>query len=220
MLHLLLTALVTASATSLPGQNPSSTLSCDRPEAAVLRTAPSGVRRVSKHRLIIRWTGGVRAFADTGDDNGELGGVRYEYCGVVLGYHLIRKVDDGLSTGVLLDTATGRLLPAGQMVSFSPDTTRYFATQQPDGMDGEEWLLYSRRGVQLWKGESGISAKSASLGYEYFIATLEAPHWSPRGQVEASLRCVNDTTRTTMVSLVASGARYRWTPIEHCHAIP
>ena len=220
MLRLLIAAVLTASGVAVFKPSEPATLNCHQPEAEVLHAAPAAVRRISKHRLSVRWSRGVRTFVDSGIVEGELGGVRYEYCGFALGYHLIHKEEEGLFTGVLLDTATGRLLPAGQTVTFSPDTSHYFATQQPDGLDGEEWLLYSRRGVRLWKGLSGIVAKATPGGYEYFIATLEAPRWSSRGEVEATLRCAADTTRTTAVTLVATGGRYRWMPTVECRETP
>ena len=218
MLRPLFTALLTVSIAVAPRRSEPAILNCNRPEAEALRGAPAGVRRISKHRLAIRWSKGVRGFVDSGVVEGEMAGVRYQYCGFALGYHLIQKDEDGLRSGVLLDTSTGRLLSAGQMVNFSPDGTRYFATQQPDGLDGEEWLLYSRPGVRLWKGLSGIVTKSAPGGYEYFTATLEGPRWSARGELEATARCAADTTRTTVVTLVASGRQYRWMPTVRCRA--
>jgi hypothetical protein len=192
------------------------TRACGKSEDTALRAAPVAVRRVSKDRLMIRWARGIRIFRDTGVVAGELGGTAYEYCGQVLGYHLIRKADEGLFTGVLLDTVTGKLLPAGQFVMFAPDSARYFATQQPNGLDGEEWLVYSRTGTRVWKGLSGISAKASDAKYDYFIATLESPHWTSEGELSATLRCASDTTRTAAVTLKRSGARYSWAPVMRC----
>jgi Uncharacterized protein conserved in bacteria len=185
-------------------------VACGRSEATALRAPPVRARRVSKDRLAIRWARGTRVFRDTGVVEGEIGGTAYEYCGPVLGYHLIRKAEEGLITGVLLDTATGTLLPAGQVVMFAPDGGRYFATQQPDGLDGEEWFVYSRAGTRLWKGQSGISARSSHGGYDYFVATLEAPHWTNAGKLGATLRCASDSTRTAAVTLRATAGRLSW----------
>jgi len=88
---------------------------------------------------MIRWARGTRVFGDTGVVAGELGGTAYEYCGRVLGYHLIRKADEGLFTGVLLDTQRGRSCRRGNsscsrpmVLATSPlssrtDTFRYLA---------------------------------------------------------------------------------------------
>ena len=215
-MHQLSVALLLAAAVTALHSDGDRTLACGQSETTALRDAPGSVRRVSKGRLAIRWAGGTRVFRDTGVVEGELGGTAYEYCGPVLGYHLIRKVEAGLSTGVLLDTATGSLLPAGQAVMFAPDGRRYFATQQPDGLDGEEWLVYSRAGTRLWKGQSGITMKSSHGGYDYFVATLEAPHWTSAGELSATLRCASDRARTAAVTLRATPGRYAWTPAVHC----
>lgn len=117
---------------------------------------------------------------------------------------------------MLLDVANGKVLPAGQTVMFDSDAARYFVTRQPDGLDGEEWLIYSRAGTQLWSGESGISAQSSHGNWRYFVATLEQPHWSAAGELEATLRCSADTAQTATVTLRASGAQYQWVPAIAC----
>jgi hypothetical protein len=215
MLALLVVAgFAAAQAQSVP------TLSCAESEIVALRSASPGVQRSSKHRLDIRWVKGTRSFADSGVVEGDMDGIRYQYCGFALGYHLIRKADNGLFTGVLLDTTTGKALPAGQTVIFAPGGERYFATQRPDGLDGEEWLIYSRTGSRLWKGVSGILAKSPQGEWDYFVATLERPHWSAAGELEATLRCTADRNRTTTVTLRAAGRRYAWDPPVRCAASP
>jgi hypothetical protein len=174
------------------------------------------VRRISEHRLRIEWSKGKKLFVNSGVEQGALEGIRYEYCGFLLGHHLISKQDNGLSTGVLLDTASGKVLPAGHTVIFAPDATRYFAIQQPDGLDGEEWLIYSRAGIQLWMGQSGITAKSREGNWEYFVATFEQPHWSDAGELEATLRCAVKPEQTATVTLRASGGSYQWVPAVEC----
>lgn len=91
---------------------------------------------------------------------GELAGARYLYCGfdADLRMHLIYHIDEEYSEGLLLDDRTGRTLPAGELVAFAPDKTKYFISRQPDGFDGKEWRVYSRGGKLLWKGVSGIEA--------------------------------------------------------------
>jgi hypothetical protein len=168
---------------------------------------------------MVPWSKGVRAFADSGTVEGEMSGVAYQYCGFAHGYHLIRKNEEALFTGVLLDTLTGSVLPAGHTVIFAPDTTRYFAAQQPDGLDGEEWLLYTRGGARIWKGLSGLEARSATGNWTYFIATFEQPRWSTAGDLQATLRCANDTTKTAVVTLRSTRGRYRWMPGIVCPSV-
>ena len=189
---------------------------CGPDEAAALRAAHGSVRRASKHRLVVAWAHGTRVFADSGYHEGYMDGVHYTYCAPVLGYQLIAKADDGLFAGVLLDTLTGRTIPAGTRVEFAPDTSRYFAVQQPDGLDGEEWLLYSRAGVRLWKGLSGIEAKSSQGDWTYFIAVLDQPHWDEHGFLSARLRCSADTTHSVTATLERSGGQFAWQPAPTC----
>lgn len=217
MMHGLVLSLLSVTALAAkPVHSDSHILACVKSEAFALGNAPPSVRRISADRLRIEWRKGTRFFVNSGLEDGELAGIRYEYCGSALGYHLIGKLDDGLFTGVLLDTASGNVLPAGRTVQFAPDGARYLATQQPDGLDGEEWLVYSQAGTQLWKGESGISAKSREGNWEYFIATLEQPRWSVAGELEATLQCTADTTQMATVTLRASGGHYIWVPTIEC----
>lgn len=214
----LVTVIFAVTASSpVPAQSASLSLACGRSETEALVDAPQqSVHRTSEHRLQVTWAKGARVFADSGLEPGGLAGIRYEYCGYADGLHLIGKRADDLFTGVLLDAANGKVLPAGKTVSFAPDATRYFVTQQPDGLDGEEWLIYSRAGAQLWKGESGISAQSAKGNWRYFVATLEQPRWSAGGELAATLRCSADTTQTATVTLRASGGQHQWMPKVEC----
>src|SRR5438874_11693600 len=98
------------------------TLSCDTlvgysqdSEVRYLRSAPHGASRPTPHRLAITWSKGVRVF----DDHtlaGYQDGSRHLYCGYdpKLEFHLIYQIDESSSRGVLLDDATGKVLPAGE----------------------------------------------------------------------------------------------------------
>jgi hypothetical protein len=209
---------IVAVAASLSVQSSGLRLDCNADEAVALRRAPLGAARVSKQRLTVRWRGGTRVFRDSGVVDGYLDGVSYQYCGYdpASGFHLIHKHANAIFGGVLLNHTNGRLLPAGQHVLFAPDTVRYFATVQPDGLDGEEWYVYSIRGVQVWKGLSGITAKHPSLKYDYFIATLEAPHWSARGELQATLTCTSGAHSVTTVTLRGKRGIYAWEPLVAC----
>jgi hypothetical protein len=199
-------------------QSPASTLDCNTDESVVLRSAPLGAARVSKQRLTVRWAGGTRVFQDSGLVEGYMDGVSYQYCGYSpdAKFHLIHKHDEAVLTGVLLDHTTGKVLPAGQRVVFAPGGSGYFATVQPDGLDGEEWYVYSIRGAQIWKGLSGITAKHPKLKYDYFIASLEEPRWSASGELQATLKCADGNHAATVVTLKRKGAGYAWQPAVAC----
>ena len=141
-----------------PGkQNPVFPMSPE--ERARFQQAPHGAKRVSEHQLEVRWAAGTRVFKDKPPYE-PLDGVSWAYCGYspVLKLHLIRKADQDLFTGVLLDDRTGSLLPGGEAVLFSPDQHFYLAYEQPDGLDGECLKLYKRNGIMQWKGYDFIAS--------------------------------------------------------------
>jgi len=194
-------------------------LSCAGDEASALRQAPLGAARVSPQRLTVTWASGSTIFADSGTEEGSLDGTAYRYCGFnpTVGMHLIHKAADGVFTGVLLDDATGRILPAGQEVLFAPDRTKYFATVQPDGLDGQEWYLYARDGSLIWRGESGITDHHPSAKYDYFIATLDQPRWSNAGALQSTLLCaIGPPGRSATVTLTRGKSGWRWLPHVVC----
>src|SRR4051812_16096684 len=106
-------------------------------ERPFLSQAPGAVTRPSRHRLAGRWAGGTRTFLDRAPYmEGDMDGARYLYCGYRrdVAMHLLYYQHDDMSEGVLLDNATGRTLPAGERVLFSPGREKYFASRQPNGL--------------------------------------------------------------------------------------
>jgi len=133
-------------------------------EAALLKASPHGGKRIGEHTLQVNWAHGVKTFKEKKPYNtGEIGGINWEYCGynATLKMHLIYKNDGDteISGGVLLDDATGRLLPAGYTVMFSADGLYYAASYQPGGQDGDSLSLYDRKtGAVLWDGMAAITS--------------------------------------------------------------
>ena len=201
------------------------TLGCEAPfgqgerkEQAFLQRAPHGASRLSKHQLTVGWAGGTARFVDKAPYmEGEQAGSRYLYCGFSpeLAMHLIYYAHDELSEGLLLDDRNGKRLPAGDFVAFSPRNDAYFIARQPDGLDGQEWRLYSRDGKVLWKGLSGIEARKE---WTYFVATLKAPRWNDRGELQATLTCTvgNQPHLSATVTLVHQQSAWRWLPVVDC----
>jgi hypothetical protein len=146
-----------------------------------------------------------------------MGGIDYRYCGYdpVSGFHLVFKHDDTMFAGLLLEQATGRMLPAGQGVLFAPDGDRYFATAQPDGLDGEEWHIFSIRQGELWQGVSSIPARDSSVSFTYNNAELTNPHWSAGGELQATLTC-RGSPQSEPVTLRHQGGGYTWLPVVAC----
>ena len=210
-------AAILIAGTAACARVPSLPLSCSVAESVALKTAPLRAARVSPNELQVQWRAGTRVFRDSGVVAGDMGGIDYRYCGYDpgSGFHLIFKHDDTLFGGVLLDHVTGRELPAGQLVIFAPDTTRYFATVQPDGLDGEEWHVYSTRGSPLWEGVSNIRAKDSSLTFDYAVAELTNPRWSSAGELQATLMCTGRPHSET-VTLRRQAGDFAWLPAVPC----
>lgn len=188
-------------------------------EAKVLRQAPQGAKRTGRHHLRIKWTAGFREFADKAPYGDEfLEGTAYYYCGYnkTANIHLIHEQIDGLFTGILVDNASGKILPGGEKVSFSSDLSKYLAQVQPDGLDGEEWYVYQRNGQLVWKGLSGISEHHPKLNYDYFIVELSAPKWNGQGELEATGICASEREKAkkkeTTVTLKRVGRSWKWLP--------
>ncbi len=212
-------ALVLVSATASRGQGLA--LTCDKPvhdEQAALRHAPLGASRPSLHRLTVRWKSGTRAFVDRPPHAEGLSGVHYLYCGYepTVGLHLIHKQDEATGTGVLLDNTTGELLPAGERVTFSGDRRQYFATAQPDGLDGEEWYVRSRDGALIWRGLSVIAETRPR--YPSVVATFDRVRWNREGQLQATLTCVASPTKPAprSVTLTRTAKGWAWLPTIRC----
>lgn len=202
------------------------TIACDSKEAIHLQEAPLGATRTSEHALAVEWMAGESVFIDEPPYNDPLDlpldGVEYHYCGYSssLGMHLVKKIDHGYFTGVLLDHRAGKRLEGGMYVSFSPDQERYFASSQYSGVDGEDWLVRSRDGQALWKGTSSITAITRNLpkNHEGIIGELGQPRWSRSGDLEATLRCFIGPDKEKRVTVVLSNqqSQWRWIPQIDC----
>lgn len=195
-------------------------LRCEHPngrDTQQIKQAPSGqVQRIAPHKLQLRWAGGVKTWQDKPPyddplDDGEV----FLYCGThqPSGLHLIASSGGGLFSGVLFDAQTGKTLPAGLQVTLSPDTSRYFASEQPSGLDGEQWHVYSRSGQKLWSGYSFLSNAQGQM-----IATLEAPRWVSNKVLTAQLSCISPAaqSKTQQIFLQEQGKSWTWQPKIQC----
>lgn len=176
-----------------------------------LHQAPHGARRLNKHHLEVGWANGTRVFKDKPPYE-PLAGVSWAYCGYsrVLKLHLIRKADNGLFTGVLLDEHTGLLLPGGEAVLFSPDHSLYLAYEQPDGQDGETLKLYKRNGKLLWNGYDSIlspDGKWVIVGAE----NMREMRWDNQNRPQATLYLEGGRTMTVTLMRDSKG-KLDWLP--------
>lgn len=194
-----------------PGEeNPIFPMSAE--EAARFRQAPRGARRLNEHELEVRWATGTRIFKDKPPYDEPLAGVSWAYCGynAALRLHLISEADNDLFTGVLLNDKTGRTLPGGLAVLFSPDRRFYLAYEQPDGQDGETLKLYKRDGILLWTGYDFITSadgKSEVVGSE----NMRNMRWDNQDRPQATLFL--EGARTLTVTLMRDNeGKLGWLP--------
>jgi hypothetical protein len=187
-------------------------------DALIFSQAPLGATRITKHHLQVNWTGGSIDFIDEPPYDEPLDGISYYYCGYnsTIDMHLIHKQISGVFTGVLMDNATGKVMPAGEYISFSIDKKKYFSTVQPDGLDGQEWYVYSRNGNLIWRGLSGISEIHPKYKYEYFVAELHNPSWNTAGELEATCVCSTGNEKETIVTLKLVRKNWAWLPNVSC----
>ncbi len=178
----------------------------DHHEIALLRKAPHGAKRIGKHTLEVNWARGVHRFVDE-ECTGDLGGSCWEYCGYHASYHLhqINHEEGDLFTGVLLDDASGKLLPGGGSVIFSPDGKRYLASSQEDGKQLSDWKLYSREGALLWAGDSGIVAKNNGV-----LAEFENPTWSSSGDLLVDSEDLASGNRFVLILMQGADKKWKW----------
>jgi hypothetical protein len=177
-------------------------------ETARFKSAPHGVKRLSKHRLQVSWTGGSRTFTDKAPYY-ELGSIWWTYCGYspTLKLHLLAKADAFVFRGILLDDESGALLPGGQIVSFSPDKQYYAAYEQPDGQDGETLKVYTRSGTMLWTGYNGILTSDG----KDFVADFANFHWNAQSRPQANVRLA-DGREFKMTLEKRRVGKWEWTP--------
>lgn len=179
--------------------------SVDRNEITFLSEAPHGAKRIGKHTLIINWTKGVQRFVDKDCTEGYIGGSCWEYRGYCASLHLhqINHENEDLFTGVLLDDTSGKLLPGGDSVFFSPDGKKYLASSQWNGKELSDWKLYSREGTLLWAGDSGIVGKNDEI-----LTEFENPSWFSSGDLLVYSEDL--ATGNNVVLILIQGADKKW----------
>lgn len=201
---------------SLAGAQPSAATGawkCDRAEAEAVKQAPLGATRIAKGQLRIRWARGTSTFRDSGVVAGDEGGTRYTYCGFRDGFHLLTKSEEELYTGVLLNHATGKVLPAGHTVVMSPGRTQYLAVVQPHGMDGEEWEVRSTDGAVIWKGYAGLLGRTPDFTFDMVLGELTWPRWTSATELTATFMC---KSQPSAVSLKRDSIGWAWSPRLEC----
>lgn len=192
-------------------------LSCETGahEAALLKQAPSGARRLSTHVLQVRFKGGRRQFPDK-PPHGPLSGLHWRYCGydAEAKAHLIGMSKDSRFSGKLLFEIGGKLIGAGHTVLFSPDRQEFLAVEQEDGMDGELWSIYDTWAKPLWSGYAGTVTKIN--GVDSVETTFDTPEWNAQSHLSARYACTESTLKGTVAFSKDSG-KWTWLGMSRCH---
>jgi hypothetical protein len=89
-------------------QAQTTTLSCAGDEATALRQAPLGASRVSLERLTVNWAGGSTVLADSGAQEGYIGGTAYLYCGFSPTSLIVATVSTRIDRGKKTEERDGR----------------------------------------------------------------------------------------------------------------
>ncbi|MDM5175754.1 hypothetical protein PO883_00820 [Massilia sp. DJPM01] len=183
-------------------------------EAARIRAAAAGVvTRTSQRALRVQAGGKTLAFADEPPYDDPYGGMRYAFCARKEGFILVLAGDFYLGTGKLINEATGALTPAGESVMLSPDRRAYFASAQPNGLDGSSWAIYALDGRQSWEGYNFLPHP---VKPGHMAATLADQRWEANGEFSTLASCFYGKSAPWRVKLVKSDGAWDWRPRRTC----
>ena len=181
-------------------------------KARIAKVGQSVVSRPSRHELRVLVNGKTLKFIDKAPYGEDMDGTRYEFCDRQDGYILLQFFDDMVFTGKLIDEASGAVTPGGEDVILSPDRRAYFASEQPDGLDGNVWKIYAINGKQSWSGYSFITEPGNA---DMAMAYLSAPAWDDKGRFSATAQCAN-SRKTWKTTLTKNAGAWDWSPIVKC----
>lgn len=189
-------------------------LSCEtrQRESVMMKQAPYGAHRVSKHVLEVTSSKGTRRFTDKPPhgNTGEMDGLHWRYCGyeVHAKAHLISMVDESAYSGEVLMEDTGLLVHAGHTVFFAPNKGAFLAIRQEAGVDGENWTIHDRSGKTRWSGYAGTTRKENDG--DMVISTFEHPQWSGQGELTARFVCASSNTRGVVTLKQTNPGDWHW----------
>jgi len=186
----------------------------DLSERQLLQQTPHGATRADPNTLVLNWSKGSHAFSNQRSKVSKHATAQYFYCGydMTRRIHLILEDTPALQTGILLNDDDGTMLPGGITVLFSPDGSQYLTIRQPDGLDGEEWVIYTKDGNKVWEGISRILGKDG----ETFVADLTSPAWTTDNKLKVQLRCNDRSTPEQSAVLQRVDGNYRWLSEPKC----
>lgn len=191
---------------------------CKTNEAAALAKSPHGAQRLNGNTLSIKWQKGIKKFKDVvkfvypsdGKPYKSDDGTHWTYCGFIsqVGMHHIQlnNFQDRM-TGVLMNDATGKTLPAGDLIWFSV-RNKYFLSNESTGSDGLNLTLRSIEGAMLWRGYNYFEIEGKS-GYKY--ADIEDIRANQNEEFEGVASCI-EMEKRQLVKLTLSNGQWGWSP--------
>lgn len=178
----------------------------------IQQVAKGVVERKSQHELQATVTGRTLRFIDKPSDY-ELDGTYYRFCDRKDGFILLMFAENDSVSGKLINEANGQVTPGGERVSISADRRAYFASEQPNGLDGSVWNIYSVDGRLSWSGFSFLPLNGNS---DEKSADLSNPKWEANGEFSAEAYCITKIETKWKVKLVNTAGVWDWRPKRKC----
>ncbi len=212
-MHQYLAALLIFASFSLHAETK---LDCGSDESKNIAKFSTKAKRLTAHILQVSTAHTKLIFKDKPPYDEELAGTKWQYCGysTALKMHLVRKDEDVTFSGVLIEDATAKQLPAGEDVIFTDDGLLYTAFVQPDGLDGREMSIYQRDGTLLWQGYDFIEGEKNQIA-AYFDESYI--HWnSKRNQLQATAMCYPNKKAGLVTLTRQDNGKWVWLPKVNC----
>lgn len=191
-------------------------MGCGLDELKSIAKYPTKAKRLTTHVLQVSTAHGKLIFKDKPPYDEEFAGTKWQYCGysAPLKMHLVSKDENVTFSGVLIDDATAKQLPAGQDAIFTDDGQLYAAFVQPDGLDGREMSIYQRDGTLIWQGYDFIEVEKGQIA-AYFDESYI--HWnSKRNQLQATAVCYPDKKIGLVTLTHQENGEWVWLPKVNC----
>ncbi|WP_338844978.1 hypothetical protein V8J88_14955 [Massilia sp. W12] len=169
--------------------------------------------RTKAHLARVKSGAGWLEFADTPPFDEPLSGVLHTFCDMRGEYLLLAVADEGRFGGKLVHLPSGRITPGGLSVHFSRDGRAYFANEQPDGLDGNEWMIYAQDGRLSWQGYNFIEQSGKPGHVDTFLSD---PRWLPNGEFSAKASCDEAGSHQWPVKLIKQNGQWEWQPRRKC----
>ncbi|WP_162877996.1 hypothetical protein [Trinickia diaoshuihuensis] len=179
-------------------------------EATLLSRTHGMASRLSEHLLQLHVAGKTLSFRDIPGDL--INNVAYSFCTSHDGYTLIQWIDGVSFSGQLIDERTGKILPGGQLVLFSPDRRGYFAAHREDGSQGDYWAIYWADGRLAWQHIDYFQIDAHEP--DNYIRLVN-PAWTSHGELTAK---TYEGHGAPIAKLIRIDGKWSWRLLQPPHA--